>query len=73
MWILSKDIIMLNFKDLALMVPKKKSTLKVFFSNEEICQLSLLNICKNQKQWYIHELLEVINNRTKFQIDWKTT
>ena len=42
---------------------QEKSTLKsVFLKNnfyEEVCQLSPLNMCENQKQWY-----------TKFQHNW---
>ena len=44
----NKVIIMQSFKDLALMVSDKKPTLK-FFSNKEVCQISPLNMCKNQK------------------------
>ena len=42
-------IIMKSLKDLALMVSKKKLMLK-FFSNEEICQLSPLNMCEREKK-----------------------
>ena len=35
--------------------------------NEKICRLSPLNMCKNKKEWYIHDLLNIINNHTKFQ------
>ena len=43
----------------------EKANIKGFFSNEEICQVSPLNMC--EKKWYIHDLLDGINNRTKFQ------
>ena len=33
---------------------------KAKIQEEEICQLSPLNMCDNQKQWYIHDLLYVI-------------
>ena len=36
------------------------------FSNEEKCQLSSLNMYLKQKQWYIRDLLDVINDRSKF-------
>ena len=64
---LSKVIIMQSLKDLALRVSEKKAMLK-FFSSEEICQLSPLNMRKKSKWWYIHDLLDVINNRTKFHL-----
>ena len=32
-------------------------------------QLSLLNMCESKKQWYIHDLLNVPNNPTKFQLN----
>ena len=35
--------------------------------------VSSLNMCENQKQWYVHDLLDVINNPTKFQLNWKRT
>ena len=40
-----------------------------FFSNKEICQLSPLNMCKKSKIWYIHDLLDIINNRIKFLLN----
>ena len=51
---------------------REKSTVKVF-SNKEICQLSPMIMCQNQKQWYMHELLDVISNHTKFQLNWIRT
>ena len=63
---------MQNLKDLALTVSEKKATLRgcfVLFSNEETCQSTPLNMFKNQKLWYVHDLLDVINNRTKFQLN----
>ena len=27
-------------------------------------------MCKNDKQWYIHYLLDFLNNPTKFQLNW---
>ena len=65
----SKVILMQSLKDLAVTVFKKKSqrySLFCFvFSNVEICQLSPLNICKKSN----HDLLDVINNCTKFQLN----
>ena len=34
-----------------------------------MCQFSPLNISGNQKYWYIHDLLDVTNNRTKFKLN----
>ena len=60
---------MQSLKDLALMVSKKKPKSKFFFfSNKEICPLSPLNMCKNQKQWFIYNLLGIFKNVTKFQL-----
>ena len=39
------------------------------FPNEEVCQLSPLNMCATQK-WYIYDLLDIINYCTKFQLNW---
>ena len=36
-----------------------------FLSDHQIHQLSPLNMCKSQKQWYIHDLLDILNNPTK--------
>ena len=63
-----KVIIMQSLKDLALSCQRKKANFN-FFPNEKICQLSPLNICKTQKYWYIHDLLDVINSSTKFRHD----
>ena len=62
----SKVIIMQSLKALALTVSEKKAMVK-FFSNKEICQISPWNMCKNKKIWYIHDLIDIINNRTKFK------
>ena len=68
---LSKLIIMQSLKALALMVAEKKPTLKVL-SNEEICQLSPLNMCPHQKRWYIHDLFGLLNNLGSFNlIGWE--
>ena len=40
--------VMQSLKDLALMVSEENPTL-IFFSNEEICQLSPLNKCENKE------------------------
>ena len=64
----SKVIIMQSLEDLALVLSKKKPMFKVF-PNEEICLLSPLHMCENQKQWYIYNLLDVINNLIKFQLN----
>ena len=39
-----------------------------FLSNQEACQLSSLNMCESQKYWYIHDLLDVLDKPTKFQL-----
>ena len=59
-----------RLKELILMVSEEKTMLKVFFPNEEICKLSPLNTFENPKKWHIHDLLDVINNYTKFQLNW---
>ena len=61
---LSKVIIVQNLKDLNSVEKKEKK-----FSNEETCQWSPLNMSKNKKWWYIHDLLDVIYNPTKFQLN----
>ena len=38
-----------------------------FFSNQDKGQLFPLNMCKSQKQWYIHDLLHVLQNPANFQ------
>ena len=48
-------------------VSEKIATLK--FSQMKKSQLSPLTMCKTQKQWYILDLLDVINNHTKFQLN----
>ena len=59
-----------KFEDLTLTVSEKKTTSEVvFFPNEEVCQLSPLNKYENQKKWYTHYLLDIINNCTKFQLN----
>ena len=45
----------------------------MFFSNEEICQLSYLNMCDHQKQVIIHDLLDVLKKPIKFQLQLKLT
>ena len=40
---------MQSLKDFAFTVSVKMAMLKVFFSNEEMYQLSPLNMCENQK------------------------
>ena len=40
------------------------------FSCEE---LPPSNMCENQQQWYIHDLHDVINNHTKFQLKRRRT
>ena len=64
---------MQSLKDLAFMVSEKKQTLK-FFSNEKKkkkkSRLSPLNMCETQKEWYVHDLLDIINNHTKFKLNW---
>ena len=37
--------------------------------NSVMHQLSPLNTCESQKQWYIHDLVNVINNHAKFQLN----
>ena len=43
-----------SWKDLALLVSKKKPNIKSFFSKEEICQLSPLNKCENEKKIVVY-------------------
>ena len=37
-------------------------------SNQKICQLSPLIVCKSEKYWYIHYLPDLVNNPTQFQL-----
>ena len=66
---------MQSLKYRVLMVSEKVPILS-FFSRKgkKLITLSLLNTCvKNQKQWYIHDLLDVFNNCAKFQPYWIRT
>ena len=65
---------MQSLKDLASIVSGKKDNILKFFSKETICQLSPLNIRNNNKKLrYIHDLLNVINNHTKSELNWIRT
>ena len=64
-----------SLKDLAFMVSgkkeKKRSQHHFFFLNKK-CQLSPLNTHdsrKKKKEEYIHDLLHIISNCTKFQLN----
>ena len=50
----------------------KKPTGK-FLSNQKTCQLSSLNMCQSEKYWYIHYLLDLLNDPTKFKHSWIRT
>ena len=42
---------------------QEKANIKEFlFSNKDMCELSPSNMCKNKKQWYIHDLLDLLHN-----------
>ena len=43
-------------------------TLIIYVVSEKIAMLKFLPHKENQKQWDIHDLLDVINNRTKFSL-----
>ena len=45
-----------------------QSEIKVL-SNQETDQLYPLNMCESKKEWHIHDLLDVLNNPTKFQLN----
>ena len=65
-------------KDLALTV-QEKANVKVFFKRRNMSLLKLMSLPKlislehkrRKKKWCIHDLLDVINNRTKIQHPWK--
>ena len=42
-------------------------------SNQKTCQLSSLNMCQSEKYWYIHYLLDLLNDPTKFKHSWIRT
>ena len=78
-----KVIIMQSLIDFALTVSEKKATLKVLFylfiyftwGNTSIISLEYVQKKKRKekKRRYIHDLLDVINNCTKFQVNWIRT
>ena len=76
-WTPSKVIITQSLKHLTLTVSVSILTLTVsvstFLSNQETCQLFPLSICESQKFWFIHDLLDLLNNPTKFQLNWTRT
>ena len=59
---------MQSFQDLALMVSKKKANIQVFFFQWESVNYLSWTCEKNQKQWP-HDLLDIIDNHTKFQLN----
>ena len=66
----STVITMQSFKDLALRLSEKKPMLKVLFrNNEELHQFSPLNMHDHQKRWYIPDLLDVLDNPMKSQLN----
>ena len=58
---------MQSVKNLTRTVSVKKPT-REFLSNQETHQSSPLNMCESQKYRYIHDLLDVLNNPTNFQL-----
>ena len=58
----SKFIIVQSFKDLVINGVQENADVRCWFFL--ICQLSPLNMCENQKYWYIHDLLDEIGNHT---------
>ena len=44
-----------------------------FLSKQTTHELPPLNMCKSEKLWYIHYLFDLLNNPTKFQLNWKRT
>ena len=46
----------------------EKANIKVI-STEKICQLSLLNMSNHQTRWYVHDLLNILNNPIMFQLN----
>ena len=48
---------------------REKHNIIFFVSNQEICKLSPLDMCYHQKRWYIYELLEILNNPMKCQLN----
>ena len=75
---LTKVMIMESLKDLALTVSENREKGNViFFSffffflsflNEGVCYLFHFNLW-GERLWYIHDLPDVINNRTHFQLN----
>ena len=47
---------------------RERANNKKFLSNQETCQLSPLNTCESKKYWYIHDLLDVLNNPESFNL-----
>ena len=41
-----------------------------FLPNQKTSQLSPLYMCKCEKQWYIYNLLDLLNNPTEFLFNW---
>ena len=62
---------MQSLKDLVLTV-WEKAKIQVS-SNKKICQIPPLNMHTNQKKLYIHDLLYIMKNPTKFQLNWIRT
>ena len=62
----SKVVTMQSLKEFPFTVSAKKPMLK--FLSKQKTQLSPLNMCKSEKQWYIHYLFDLLNYHTKFQI-----
>ena len=40
-----------------------------FLFNQKTRQLSPLNMCKSEKLRYIHDILDILNKPTEFQLD----
>ena len=57
---------MQSLKDLALICVSENTKVKVIFQTKK-CVVFLAH--ERKKMWYIHDLLDVINNRTKFHLN----
>ena len=66
----SKFINMQSLKDFILMVYEKKPTSKGFFRGGKMSTTSLEHMQISKIALNMHDLLNVINNYTKFQLNW---
>ena len=63
---------MQSLQDLALTVSEKKVTLRFFQTRKHVNYLPSI-YAQIKDKWYIHDLLDVVNNRTKFQLNLTKT